>query len=85
MRYEGAIKSGLLTLTRSKNLNIIVNMRINEEELGSAHISNSLSTSSGATNPWTKISGGLCCSINDARMPRSVAGPGMKYVSLATP
>lgn len=39
------------------------------------YISNSLSTSSGVTSPWTSISGGLCCSIREALIPRSVAGP----------
>lgn len=42
---------------------------------GATHISKSLSTSSGVTNPCTKISGGLCCSIKLARISRSWAGP----------
>lgn len=43
-----------------------------------AHMSNNLSTSSGATKPCTSISGGLCCSMSIARIPRSEAGPGIK-------
>ena len=39
------------------------------------YIANNFSTSVGVTNPWTKISGGVCCPINEARSPRSVAAP----------
>lgn len=70
-----------LRVTYINSLIVSVNARsdwINKEsrvKFELTYISNSLSTSSGVTSPWTSISGGLCCSIRLALIPRSVAGP----------